>query len=32
MNQTGHRSSEQVRAYMRDGRLFHNNAAAVTGL
>lgn len=32
MNQTGHRSSEQVRAYMSDGRLFHNNAAAVTGL
>jgi integrase len=32
MNQTGHRSSEQVRVYMRDGRLFHNNAAAVTGL
>lgn len=32
MNQTGHKSSEQVRAYMRDGQLFHNNAAAVTGL
>ncbi|MGI8459079.1 MAG: site-specific integrase, partial [Propionibacteriaceae bacterium] len=32
MNQTGHHSSEQVRAYMRDGRLFHNNAATVTGL
>lgn len=32
MNQTGHRSGDQVRAYMRDGRLFHNNAAAMTGL
>lgn len=32
MAQTGHRSSDQVRGYMRDGRLFHNNAAAVTGL
>lgn len=32
MRQTGHRSSDQVRTYMRDGNLFHNNAAAVTGL
>ena len=32
MAQTGHRSTDQLRAYMRDGRLFHNNAAAMTGL
>ena len=32
MEQTGHRSTKQLRDYMRDGRLFHNNAAAVTGL
>jgi site-specific recombinase XerD len=32
MAQTGHRSSDQVRTYMRNGNLFHNNAAAVTGL
>lgn len=32
MAQTGHRSSDQVRTYMRDGRLFHNNAAEATGL
>jgi hypothetical protein len=32
MEQTGHRSTTQLRDYMRDGRLFDNNAAAVTGL
>lgn len=32
MAQTGHRSTGQLRAYMRDGRLFHNNAATMTGL
>jgi len=32
MDQTGHRSAKQLREYMRDGRLFHNNAAAVAGL
>jgi hypothetical protein len=29
--QTGHRSTKQLRDYMRDGRLFHKNAAVETG-
>jgi integrase len=32
MNQTGHRSLATVRRYIRDGSLFHENAAAKTGL
>jgi integrase len=32
MNQTGHRSSEMVRRYIRDGNLFRDNAAAKVGL
>ena len=32
MEQTGHRSTKQLRDYLRDGCLFHNNATAVTGL
>ena len=32
MEEIGHRSTTQLRDYMRDGRLFHNNVAAVTGL
>ena len=32
MRQTGHTSSEMVRRYIRDGRLFKNNAAARLGL
>jgi integrase len=32
MNQTGHRSVNMVRRYIRDGSLFRENAAAVVGL
>jgi integrase len=32
MNQTGHRSVNTVRRYIRDGSLFRENAAAVLGL
>jgi integrase len=32
MNQTGHQSSKMVRRYIRDGNLFHDNAAAKLGL
>jgi integrase len=32
MNQTGHRSSNMVRRYIRDASLFRENAAAVVGL
>jgi integrase len=32
MRQTGHRSVEMVRRYMRAGSLFHENAAAYVGL
>ncbi len=32
MNQTGHRSLNMVRRYIRDGSLFRENAAAVVGL
>jgi site-specific recombinase XerD len=32
MNQTGHRSVQMVRRYIRDGSLFRENAAAKTGL
>jgi integrase len=32
MNQTGHRSLAMVRRYIREGSLFRENAAAVTGL
>ena len=32
MNQTGHRSVNTVRRYIRDGSLFRENAAAVVGL
>ncbi len=31
-NQTGHRSLEMLRRYIRDGSLFRENAAAVVGL
>lgn len=30
--QTGHRSLPTLRGYIRDGRLFHDNAAALVGL
>jgi len=30
--QTGHRSLPTLRGYIRDGRLFHDNAAAHLGL
>jgi hypothetical protein len=32
MNQTGHRSAQMVRRYIRDGSLFRENAAATVGL
>lgn len=32
MNQTGHRSAQMVRRYIRDASLFHENAAAKVGL
>jgi hypothetical protein len=32
MQQTGHKSSEMVRRYIREGSLFRENAAAVVGL
>ena len=32
MNQTGHRSVNTLRRYIRDGSLFRENAAAVLGL
>jgi len=32
MNQTGHRSVNTVRRYIRDGSLFRENAVAVVGL
>jgi len=32
MNQTGHRSSNMVRRYIRDASLFRENAAARVGL
>lgn len=32
MRQTGHRSVQMLRRYIRDGELFHDNAAASTGL
>jgi integrase len=32
MNQTGHRSANMVRRYIRDSSLFRENAAAVVGL
>jgi integrase len=32
MNQTGHRSLNMVRRYIRDASLFRENAAAVVGL
>ncbi len=32
MRQTGHRSVQMVRRYIRDGELFHDNAAAIAGL
>jgi integrase len=32
MNQTGHRSVNMVRRYIRDGSLFRDNAASVVGL
>jgi integrase len=32
MEQTGHKSTDMVRRYIRHGRLFHNNAAAAVGL
>ncbi len=32
MNQTGHRSVQMVRRYIRDGSLFRDNAAAKLGL
>ena len=32
MRQTGHRSVQMVRRYIRDGELFHDNAAAQAGL
>ena len=32
MNQTGHRSVDMVRRYIKDGSLFRENAAAVVGL
>ena len=32
MNQTGHRSVNMVRRYIRDGSLFRENAVAVVGL
>jgi integrase len=32
MNQTGHKSLEMVRRYIKEGNLFRDNAAAVVGL
>jgi integrase len=32
MNQTGHRSSDMVRRYIREGNLFKSNAASLAGL
>jgi len=32
MRQTGHRSVQMLRRYIRDGELFHDNAAAIAGL
>jgi hypothetical protein len=32
MNQTGHRSVNMVRRYIKDGSLFTENAVAVVGL
>jgi integrase len=32
MRQTGHKSSEMVGRYVREGRLFRDNAAALVGL
>ena len=32
MNQTGHRSLNMVRRYIRDGSLFRENAVAAVGL
>jgi integrase len=32
MRQTGHRSVEMVRRYIREGSLFHDNAGAKLGL
>jgi hypothetical protein len=32
MSQTGHRSADMVRKYIREGSLFNSNAAAIAGL